>query len=301
MLPRRTLCLWMVGVVVATIWPLRAALPAREIIAPLDPAAALAAFRTEEGVRIELVAAEPLVVDPVAFIFDERGRLFVAEGRGYPDAIGGKGRTTLGRIALLEDTDGDGRYDRRTEFATGLGYVNGLMPWRGGLIVTMAPDIIYLKDTDGDGIADERRVLLTGFEDTKTAQLRVSHPTLGLDGLVYVTSGLNGGKVSSPSHPERPGVSFTPRDGRFDPDRLAFENTGGRAQYGLSFDAFGRRFICSNRHPVLQVMLEPWMLARNPHLAVADVVQEVSRVEAEAKVFPLSGRSEEHTSELQSH
>jgi putative membrane-bound dehydrogenase-like protein len=268
-----------------------AALPPRENIPPLEPAAALAAFRTEEGVRIELVAAEPLVVDPVAFVFDAKGRLFVAEGRGYPDAIGGKGRTTLGRIALLEDTDGDGRYDRRTEFATGLGYVNGLQPWRGGLIVTMAPDIIYLKDNDGDGVADERRVLLTGFEDTKTAQLRVSHPTLGLDGLVYVTSGLNGGKVTAPSHPERAAVNFTPRDSRFDPDTLQFENTGGRAQFGLSFDPFGRRFICSNRHPVLQVMLEPWILARNPHLAVADLVQEVSRVESEAKVFPLSGAS----------
>lgn len=271
--------------------PLDAALPGREIVAPLEPAAALAAFRTEDGVRIELVAAEPLVVDPVAFVFDAKGRLFVAEGRGYPDPIGGKGRTTLGRIAMLEDTDGDGRYDRRTEFATGLGYVNGLMWWRGGLIVTMAPDIIYLRDSDGDGVADERRVLLTGFEDTKTAQLRVSHPTLGLDGMVYVTSGLNGGKVTAPSHPERPAVTFTPRDSRFDPDSLRFENTGGRAQFGLTFDAFGRRFICSNRHPVLQVMLEPWVLARNPQLAVADLVQEVSRVESEAKVFPLSGAS----------
>jgi hypothetical protein len=79
-------------------------------------------------------------------------------------------------------------------------------------------------------------VLLTGFDDTRTAQIRVSHPTLGLDGLVYVTSGLNGGKVSSPAHPDRPVVSFTPRDSRFDPDSLRFENTGGRGQFGLSFD-----------------------------------------------------------------
>lgn len=254
----------------------------------LSPAEALTRFQIEPGLRIELVAAEPLVINPVAFAFDPRGRLYVVEGRGYPDPVQGGGKTTEGRIAVLEDVDGDGRYERRTEFATGLGYVNGILPWRGGVLVTAAPDILYLKDTDGDGVADERRVVLTGFDATKTAQLRVSHPTLGFDGKVYVTSGINGGKVVSPAHPERAPVVFNSRDGRFDPDTLEFENTGGRAQFGLTFDAFGRRFICSNRHPVLQVMLEPWQLQRNPHLAFTDTTQEVSRVEAEAKVWPIS-------------
>jgi hypothetical protein len=108
----------------------------------------------------------------------------------------------------------------------------------------------------------------------------VSHPTLAFDGRMYVTSGLNGGKVTSPEHPERPVVSFNLKDGRFDPDRFGFENTSGRAQFGLTFDAYGRRFICTNRHPVLQVMLEPWHLSRNPHLAFSDSTQEVSKVEA---------------------
>jgi putative membrane-bound dehydrogenase-like protein len=246
-------------------------------------------MRVEEGLRVELVAAEPLVIDPVAFAFDAAGGLYVAEGRAYPDPVEqGSGASTLGRIARLEDEDGDGRYERRTEFAAGLGYVNGILPWRGGFFVTAAPDILYLKDTDGDGLADERRVVLTGFDATKTAQLRVSHPTLGLDGKVYVTSGLNGGRVISPLHPERAPVVFSSRDGRFDPDTLVFENTGGRGQYGLVIDEFGRRFETTNRHPVLQVMLEPWHLARNPHLAFSETTQEVSKVEAEAKVWPIS-------------
>jgi putative membrane-bound dehydrogenase-like protein len=273
-------------VLLSTAFALRLASAATPI-PPLEPDAALKAFQLEAGLRIELVAAEPLVIDPVAFAFDPAGRLYVAEGRGYPDPLEGGG-TTLGRIALLEDTDGDGRYDRRTEFATGLGYVNGLALWRGGVFVTAAPDILYLKDHDGDGVADERRVVLTGFDATKTAQLRVSHPTLGFDGKIYVTSGLNGGKVMSPAHPDRAPVVFNTRDGRFDPDTLEFENTGGRAQFGLTFDAYGRRFICSNRHPVLQVVLEPWQLRRNPNLAFTETVQEVSKVEAEAKVFPIS-------------
>lgn len=255
----------------------------------LSPEQALARFQLEPGLRIELVAAEPLVVDPVAFTFDEHQRLFVVEGRGYPDPVEGGGTTTAGRIVQLEDSDGDGRYDRRKEFASGLGYVNGITPWRGGFFVTAAPDILYLKDKDGDGIADERRVVLTGFEATKTAQIRVSHPTLGPDGKIYVTSGLNGGKVTSPLHPDRPAVSFTGRDGRFNPETFEFENTGGRAQFGLVFDPFWRRFISTNRHPVLQVMLEPWHLARNPHLAFSEYTQEVSKVEAEAKVLAISG------------
>jgi len=254
----------------------------------LSPEEALRSFQLESGLRIELVAAEPLVINPVAFVFDGPRRLFVAEGRGYPDPVEGGGNTTLGRVALLEDVDGDGRFERRTEFATGLGYVNGLALWRGGLFVTAAPDIIYLKDTDGDGIADERKIVLTGFDATKTAQLRVSHPTLGLDGKIYVTSGLNGGKVSSPLYPGRAAVSFSLKDGRFDPDTFEFENTSGRGQFGLTFDAFGRRFICSNRHPVLQVMLEPAQLARNPHLSFSESVQEVSQVQSDAKVFPIS-------------
>jgi putative membrane-bound dehydrogenase-like protein len=254
----------------------------------LSPADALKNFRIEPGLRIELVVAEPLVINPVAFVFDGPRRLFVAEGRGYPDALEGGSKTTEGRVALLEDPDGDGRFDRRTEFATGLGYVNGLALWRGGVFVTAAPDILYLKDTNGDGIADMQRVVLTGFDITKTAQLRVSHPTLGFDGKMYVTSGLNGGKVTSPEHPERAAVVFNLKDGRFDPDTFEFENTSGRAQFGLTFEAYGRRFICSNRHPVLQVMLEPWHLSRNPHLAFSESTQEVSKVEAQAKVFPIS-------------
>lgn len=253
-----------------------------------SPEVAVGGFQLAPGLRIEIVAAEPLVVDPVAIAFDDARRLFVVENRGYPDPLNGGQAPPIGRIARLEDRDGDGRYETRTEFAAGLTYPNGILPWRGGVFVTCAPDILYLKDHDGDGVADERRVVLTGFAATKTAQIRVSHPTLGLDGWVYVTSGLNGGKVTSPVQPERPEVTFTVADGRFDPTTFEFESLGGRAQFGLSFDAYGRRFICSNRHPVMHVVLDPAQLRRNPHLAFADTVQNVSKVEAEGVVWPIS-------------
>ncbi|MFZ9747967.1 MAG: PVC-type heme-binding CxxCH protein [Opitutaceae bacterium] len=261
---------------------------------PLEPAAALRAFRPEPGVRVEVFAAEPLVVDPVAFAFDERGRLLVVENRGYPGEVkrdqsrDDAPAAAEGRIALLEDTDGDGRPDRRHEYATGLGYPNGILPWRGGVFVTCAPDILYLKDHDGDGVAEERTVVLTGFSTSRTTQIRTSHPTLGLDGWVYVTSGLNGGKVRSPRHPERPEVSYAPADARFHPETLEFQVVGGRGQFGLAFDEFGRRFNTSNRHPIQQIVLEPAQLRRNPLFAFSETVQAVSRVEAEAVVWPAA-------------
>ena len=255
----------------------------------LSPAEALATFVIEPGYRIDLVAAEPLVQSPVAIAFDDRGRMYVAENRGYPDPLEGEpAAAPQGVIALLTDTNGDGRYDARTNFATGLTYPNGVMPWDGGVFVTMAPDLLYLKDTTGDGVADERRVVLTGFNTNRTAQIRFSHPTLGPDGWIYLTSGLNGGRVTSPAHPGRPAVEFTSSDSRFNPRSGEFELVGGQGQYGLTFDDQGRRFICANRNPMWHVVLEPWQLKRNPNLAFSHTVQEVSTVGAQAMVWPLS-------------
>jgi putative membrane-bound dehydrogenase-like protein len=255
----------------------------------LSPAEALASFVLEPGYRIDLVAAEPLVQSPVAIAFDERGRMYVAENRGYPDPLEGEGSASpQGLIALLTDADGDGRYDKRTDFATGLTYPNGVMPWDGGVYVTVAPDLLYLKDTNGDGVADERSVVLTGFNANRTAQIRFSHPTLGPDGWIYLTSGLNGGRVTSPAHPERPAVEFTSSDSRFNPRTGEFELVGGQAQFGLTFDDYGRRFICANRNPVWHVVLERQQLQRNPNLAFSETVQEVSTAGAQAVVWPLS-------------
>ncbi len=250
---------------------------------------ALESFRLEPGLRIELVAAEPLVIDPVAFAFDENQQMYVVEDRGYPDPIDGSVAPPVGRIALLKDTDGDGVYDKRTEFVTGLTYPNGILPWKGGVFVTCAPHIYYFKDIDGDGVADRKDIVLTGFNSDRTAQIRVSHPILGLDGWVYVTSGLNNGNITSPLHPDRPAVSFKAADGRFNPETFEFQSTGGRSQFGLAFDPYGRRFGTSNRHPVQQIMLEPWHLSRNPLLPFSETYQNVSKVEADAVVYPISG------------
>src|SRR5439155_21190181 len=91
-----------------------------------------------EGYEVQLVAAEPLVLDPVAFDWDERGRLWVVEMADYPLGMDGKGKPG-GRVRILEDTDGDGRYDKSVLFADGLSFPNGILCWRGGCLVTAAP------------------------------------------------------------------------------------------------------------------------------------------------------------------
>ena len=263
----------------------------RRAAGPLSPTEALASFQLEPGYRIELAAAEPLIKDPVAMAFDDRGRMFVVENGGYPGPLEGAdaGPAAEGVIALLEDTNRDGRFDKRTDFARQLTFPNGIMPWDGGVFVSCAPDLLYLKDTDNDGVADERRVVFTGFDVSKTTQLRFSHPTLGIDNWIYLTSGLTGGRVTAPDQPERSPVTLGTNDSRFNPLTLAFEVTGGQGQYGLTFDDYGRRFTCSNRRPVMHVVLETADLKRNPHLAFSQTVEDVSAAGAEAPVWPISG------------
>ena len=113
---------------------------------PLSPQEALTSFRIADGFRIELFAAEPHVVDPVELAFDENGAAFVAELADNPEDPP-EGTPPLSRIKYLQDTDGDGIVDAHTVFADNLLAVEGIAPWKGGLIATAAPDILYLKDT----------------------------------------------------------------------------------------------------------------------------------------------------------
>ena len=128
-------------------------------IPPVEPSQALKTFQIKPDFRLELVAAEPLVVDPVAMSFDENGRLFVVEMRDYAE----RRPERLGRIRCLEDTDGDGRFDKSTIFADNLPWPTAVICSGGGIFVGATPDVIFLKDTNGDGVADIRKVVFTGF------------------------------------------------------------------------------------------------------------------------------------------
>ncbi len=229
--------------------------------APLSPGAEQATFRLDDkSLLIELVAAEPAVISPVAMAWDAAGRMFVAEMEDYPVGPG------KGRIRLLEDLDHDGRYETAKVFAAGVSFPTGLLPVRGGLLVAAAPDILFLEDTDGDGTADQREVLLTGFAEGNQ-QLRVNGLTWGADNWIYGANGRSGGEVRRPQDPPEKAVSIAGRDFRFRPDGSQFEAVTGHSQFGLGRDDWGERFASWNTIPLRHALLNPAVLDRYPQLA----------------------------------
>jgi putative membrane-bound dehydrogenase-like protein len=229
---------------------------------PSPPDAAQRRFRVADGLAVELVAAEPLCVDPVAIDFGPDGRLWVAEMRDYPSGIDGRGAPG-GRITVLTDDDGDGRADRASVFADRLPFPTGVTVWRDGVLVCAAPDVLWLRDRDGDGAADERRVVLTGFA-AHNEQARVNSLRLGLDGFVYAASGLFGGILTSPAGHA---ADVRGRDLRFDPDTGAVEPAAGLSQQGRARDDFGNWFGCDSGALLRHYPLSDHWLARNQDVA----------------------------------
>jgi putative membrane-bound dehydrogenase-like protein len=258
---------------------------ARELprIKPLDPKTALASFRVPPGFRLEAIATEPLVTDPVSVCYDADGRLYVAEMRGYPYPEA----SPTGYIRRLEDSDGDGRFDRSTIFVEGLSWPTSVVPYDGGVFIAVAPDILYAKDTDGDGVADLKKVAFTGF-GTGNVQALLNGLIWGPDGWIYGASGGNGGEIRNPSRPSLKPVTLRSRDFRFKPDGSALEAISGGGQFGHCFDDWGHRFVCNNSDHIRQIVLPSKALERNPALVVDSVVASISVEGAAAPVFRIS-------------
>ena len=231
-----------------------------------------------DGFKVELVASEPDVVDPVAMCFDEKGRLFVCEMRGYPNGGVGTGNETRGRIKCL-DRHATATASSRpsTIFAEGLRFPMGITPYKDGLLVAVAPDLLYLEDTDGDGKADKTTVLYTGFNLANIQQM-VNGLQWGLDNWVYGSAGSDGGTVQSPQKPDAPPVSLRNRGFRFKPDVPgSLEPTSGGGQYGLAADDYQRWFTATNSQHLRQIVLPDHYLRRNPYLPVSAVTHRHSR------------------------
>ncbi|MDQ3212598.1 MAG: c-type cytochrome [Acidobacteriota bacterium] len=263
---------------------------------PSSAEKALETFQLPPGFRIELAAAEPDVKDPVAMAFDERGRLFVVELSGYPLGVGN------GRIKLLEDRDGNGRFETSTVFADNLQFPTGVLPWKGGVLVTAAPDVLYFADTNGDNRADTRRVVLTGFATTNP-QLRVNGLLHGLDNWIYVSYprvlqpqryvqefGGRGSPIHFPDHPGIPAVDALAKgtDVRFRMDPPQLEAAAGNGQFGNAFDASGNRFTVWNNDHARHVVLGERYGSANPHLAVRSAMHSISDHGNAATLFPIT-------------
>ncbi|MEW6158259.1 MAG: PVC-type heme-binding CxxCH protein, partial [Verrucomicrobiota bacterium] len=224
------------------------AIPSADIVkfSGLSPEEAAAAVTVPPGFKVHLFAGEPNVQQPIAFCLDDRGRVWVAEGFTYPKrAPEGQGKD---RILVLEDTDGDHRFDRRTVFMEKLNLVSGLEVGFGGVWIGAAPHLLFVPVSDWDNPkpAGEPKVLLDGWD-----YLRDTHETLntfmwGPDGWLYGCHG-----VFCPSNVGKPGTPESERQWvdaavwRYHPVKHTFEvfAEGTSNPWGIDFDEFGQCFI----------------------------------------------------------
>ncbi|HEV3145721.1 MAG TPA: PVC-type heme-binding CxxCH protein [Gemmataceae bacterium] len=245
-------------------------------------------FQLHPGFRIELVACEPQIMDPVAMTFDQDGRLYVAEMRGYPNEGYGTGNITSGCIKLLEDRDGDGFYETSTVFADGLRFPMSIQPWGKGIIVSVAPDIIYFEDTKGTGKADVKKVLYTGFGLDNIQQL-LNSLQWGMDNWVYGCNGASGGTIRSLEKLDAPPVVLSNRGIRFHPEVPgSLEPMSGGGQYGLSPDAWQNWFVNTNTQHLRQIILPDQYLRRNPGMTVSATTFDIPEHGPACKVYRIS-------------
>lgn len=243
-------------------------------------------FRVPADLALTLVASEPNVVDPVALTFDEQGRMFVVEMRDYPYGIGPE-RKPGGTVRLLEDLDGDGKFEKASLFAEGLSFPTSIAPWKGGVVVAAPPEIIYLRDADGDGKAEVRRVLFDGFTLGVTDS-NVNGLRWGVDGRLHGVNGGNGGEIRSLIKPG-PTVKLGRADFSFDPEHgdftRTFQTSGG---FGLVFDEWGRSFSTYNIDHIQQRFFPLRYLERNAHLPPREATLSISDHGEMARIFPIS-------------
>ena len=204
---------------------------------PLPAEEAVRRMTVPPGFKVELVAAEPDVINPIAMTFDDRGRIFLTESVEYPRKPAGPGRD---RVKILEDTDGDGRAEKVTLFAEGLNIPTGVAVGHGGVWVLNAPDLLFMREKDGKEIS--REVVVTGFGRADTHELP-SSLTWGPDGWLYGLNGVfNPSVVKSNNGRE---YRFTCAMWRVHPKTREFQvfAEGTSNPYGIAWDEEGSAII----------------------------------------------------------
>ncbi len=215
--------------------------PGTHGVPPKSPEASLETITTHPRFRVELVASEPQIQDPVAIDFGINGQVWVAEMPDYSRRVD-EPFAPQGRIRVLRDSDRDGLFETARTFATGFRFPTDVKIWRDGILVCDAPDILFLRDSDGDGSADIRQVLFSGFA-THNPHGRVNSLRLGLDNWVYGSGGLFGGTITNFKGAEHP---IGTRDFRCQPDSGELEPVTGTTQQGRVRDDWGNWFGCHN-------------------------------------------------------
>jgi putative membrane-bound dehydrogenase-like protein len=282
--------------IVLTVFSLLACNKKKASSGGLTPEQGLASYQVADGFKIELVASEPMISDPVAMEVDEDGNMYVVEMHGYP--LDKKGS---GIVKLLKDTNGDGQPDKSTVFADDLGLPTGIMRWKKGVLVVDVPDVLYLEDTDGDGKADKREVVITGLAVTNPQHI-ANTPIFGLDNWIYVAHQTvvtpkvimefndTGSNVRYPNFAQAKQLprNADGRNIRFKPDTHELEMLSGESQYGQTFDPWGHHFGTSNADHIFHEVVDAKYLQRNPELLVADATDHIPDHGMAAEVYPIT-------------
>jgi mono/diheme cytochrome c family protein/glucose/arabinose dehydrogenase len=234
---------------------------------PLKPEDALRSFRLHPGFRVELVAAEPLVFDPVAMSIGADGRIWVVEMRGFMNHIDGSGEDApVGSIAILDDRDGDGRMDTRTEFAGGLVMPRAVAPVANGALVAEPPNLWFYEDRNGDGKAEGRTLVAGDYGDRSNPEHTANGLMWAMDNWIY-----------NANHT----VRFRHESGAWRREGTVF-----RGQWGITQDDVGRLYYNTNSDPLRMDVLPAEYLRRNPHLvAPAGVNVQLARAQ-DTPVWP---------------
>ncbi len=215
---------------------------------PLTPEQALKSFTLQPGYEITLIAAEPLVEDPVAAAIDPDGRIWVVEMRGFMPNVDGKGEDIRnGVVAVLEDLDGDGRADKRTEFVNELVMPRAVALVKGGALVAEPPTLWFCEDLDGDLKCDRK----TAVMDNYARQGPVEHTDNGL--LRAMDNWLYNAKSTKRL--------------RFLGGEWIVEEDIFRGQWGITQDDFGRLYYNNNSNPIYVDLVPGNYLVRNPNFS----------------------------------
>ncbi|MDE2682417.1 MAG: hypothetical protein OSB29_13780 [Verrucomicrobiota bacterium] len=218
---------------------------------PFAPLEAAKTMQVPKGFNVTLFAGEPDIKQPIGFCIDDRGRLWVAEANNYPDKKAGK----KDRIIILEDTDGDGRHDKRIVFYDKLEYVSGIEVGFGGVWVMSIPNFYFIPDKDYDGVPDgEPVVLLDGFGTHANAHNIANGFAWGPDGWLYGTHGItNWSLLGKPGTPKEKRRRFEGGVWRYHPVRHVWEAfaIGTTNPWGIDWNEFGHAFVCNCVNPHL--------------------------------------------------
>ena len=215
---------------------------------PMDPHQAAATAKLPPGFKLSLIAAEPDIQNPIAFTMDERGRLWVAENYSWAGSgAGGFDGNVRDRIVILEDTDGDGTFEKRTVFWDEARKLTSIEVGNGGVWVLCVPHLLFLPDRNRDDVPDsEPIVVLDGFNEGQIGHTPVNGLKWGPDGWLYGRHG-----ILATSHVGKPGASVSQRFPintgvwRYHPVRDVAEPVmhGMTNSWGFDFDQHGEMFV----------------------------------------------------------